>query len=70
MGIDTEATTYQEFRDTVKKNIEKRFAQTAKLIDGLLFTITMNDNYQDVNIADAKIMNASNLWLKDYTELL
>lgn len=70
MGIETQATTYQEFRDTVKKNIEKRFAQTAKLIDGLLFTITMNDNYQDVNIADAKIMNASNLWLKDYTELL
>lgn len=70
MGFETEATSYQEFRTTVKKNIEQRFAQTAKLIDGLLFIITMNDNYQDVNVADAKIMNASNLWLKDYTELL
>ena len=70
MGIETQADTYEEFRDDVKRNIEKRFEQTAKLIDWLLFTITMNSNYQDVNVTDAKIMDASNLWLKDYTELL
>lgn len=70
MSFESSATEYSAFRKEVENVVKKRFENIAKLIDGLIFIVTMDNNYQDVNVADAKIMSASNLWLKDYTELL